>query len=185
MAFRRLLFILFLFLSGTYANTLHEIDENKLKEFIKNTFSNYRSSEFIIRSDNLFEKPFIVGRSKNLILVHFASMGATTDLTVLLIYKDNNFQVAKIKDGDKYKDAIFLVCAGGAGRYSHNVKLEEKLKVYEYSIYGKKEDYCRAKVYDFDGKFFVINDQESTIESKNYCRKVCKELDIKSKACMF
>ncbi len=35
MAFRRLLFILFLFLSGTYANTLHEIDENKLKEFIK------------------------------------------------------------------------------------------------------------------------------------------------------
>jgi len=75
MAFRRLLFILFLFLSGTYANTLHEIDENKLKEFIKNTFSNYRSSEFIIRSDNLFEKPFIVGRSKNLILVHFCKHG--------------------------------------------------------------------------------------------------------------
>lgn len=183
MVFTRLLFILFLFFG--FSMSQPEIDENKLKEFIKKSFSNYRSSEFIIRSDNLFEKPFIVGRSKNLILVHFASMGATTDLTVLLIYKDNNFQVAKIKDGDKYKDAIFLVGAGGAGRYSHNVKLEEKLKVYEYSIYGKKEDYCRAKVYDFDGKFFVINDKESVIESKNYCRKVCKELDIKSKACMF
>ncbi|MEO0218511.1 MAG: hypothetical protein ABIL89_00010 [candidate division WOR-3 bacterium] len=170
---RRFIFLTFLFLGCSYAQKELKIDENKLIEFIKKNFKNYQ----------IFDKPIIKAKYKNLILVEFASAGATTNYSVILLYKNNNFQITKIKKDSKYENAIFVIGVGGAGRYGADVKLGEKLKFYEYSIYGEDNDYCRANVYNFNNKAFILDEKESKIERENYCKEVCKMLGIESKAC--
>ncbi|MEO0223479.1 MAG: hypothetical protein ABIL76_00095 [candidate division WOR-3 bacterium] len=149
-----------------------KLNEEKLNEFIKKNFKNYQ----------LFEKPIIRKQYKNFILVDFAYAGATGNYSVLIINKNNNFQIAKLKNKE-IKNAIFLIASGGAGRYSSYVELDDKLKVFEYSIYGEDNDYCRVEVYSFQKGYFIYDKTLSDIERKNYCKKICEMLSIESKVC--
>ncbi len=176
---RNFIFISLIFLGCSYSESeaqvqkTPKIDEKKLLEFIKKNFSKYQ----------LFEKPIIKAQYKNIILVDFASAGATTNYSAVLLYKNNNFKLLKLKNGNEVKDAIFVIGAGGAGRYMENVKLDEKLKVYSYSLYEEDNDYCKVLVYDFVKEIFVLNENLSNDETKSYCQKVCKDLGVESKAC--
>ncbi len=173
------IFIFLIFLGCSYSKSkvqiqkTPKIDEKKLVEFIRKNFSNY----------HLFEKPIIKAQYKSIILVDFASAGATTNYSVVLLYNNNNFKLLKLKEKDEMKDAIFIVGAGGSGRYMENVKLDEKLKVYSYSLYGEDNDYCKVLIYDFVKEVFVLNENLSKDETKKYCQKVCKDLGVESKAC--
>jgi len=166
-------YLVLVFLFGCLdAQTTLKLNEEKLNEFIRNNLRNYQ----------LFEKPIIRKQYKNFILVDFAYAGATGNYSVLIINKNNNFKIAKVKNKIT-KDAIFLISSGGGGRYSSSVMLENKLKVYEHSIYGNENDYCKAEVYDFKKGYFVYDKNSSNLERKNYCKKICEMLSIESIAC--
>jgi len=164
--------ILFFLFSCLNAQTSLKLNEEKLNEFIKKNLKNYQ----------LFEKPIIRKQYKNFILVDFAYAGATGNYSVLIINRNNNFEIAKIKNKE-IKDAIFLIASGGAGRYSSYVELENKLKVFEYSIYGNDDDYCKVEVYNFKKGYFIYDENLSNLERKNYCKKICEILSIESIAC--
>lgn len=149
-----------------------KLNEEKLNEFIKKNFKNYQ----------LFEKPIIRKQYKNFILVDFAYAGATGNYSALIINKNNNFQIAKLKNKE-IKDAIFLIASGGAGRYSSYVELNDKLKVFEYSIYGDNNDYCKVEVYNFQKGYFIYDKNLSDIERKNYCKRICEMFSVESKVC--
>ena len=167
----RYLMLFFLF-SCLDAQISSKLNEEKLNEFIKKNFKNYQ----------LFEKPIIRKQYKNFILVDFAYAGATGNYSVLIINKNNNFEIAKIKNKE-IKNAIFLIASGGAGRYSSYVELDDKLKVFEYSIYGDNNDYCKVEVYNFQKGYFIYDKNLSDKERKNYCKKICEMFSIESEVC--
>lgn len=166
-------YLMLVFLFGCLnAQTSSKLNEEKLNEFIKKNLKNYQ----------LFQKPIIRKQYKNFVLVDFAYAGATGNYSVLVINKNNNFQIAKLKNKE-IKNAIFLIASGGAGRYSSYVELNDKLKIFEYSIYGNNDDYCKVEVYNFKKSYFIYDEISSDLERKNYCKKICDMLSIESKAC--
>jgi len=168
----RKVILILLFFGCSYTENF---DENKLNEFVKKTFKNYQ----------LFEKPIIRYKYKNFLVIDFASAGATTNYSAIIIYKNNKFELGKLKIDNKIKEGIFVIGSGGAGRYSSQLKLENSiLKLYEYSIYGEDNDYCKVEVYNFKNNIFEYDKKLSNSELKNYCKEVCSRLGIESKACL-
>ncbi|MCS7244587.1 MAG: hypothetical protein RMJ38_00430 [candidate division WOR-3 bacterium] len=155
-------FLSFIFILISCLNAQTKVDEKELNEFIRKNFKDYM----------LFPKAIIKKHYKNIILVDFASAGATTNYRAIII-KDKHFQVGKLeKDGLKM-DGVFVVGGGGSGRYYLDVDLNKSyLKIYEYSIYGKREDYCKVEVYKLEKNVFRYNKEMSEIEEKTYCKKI-------------
>lgn len=156
----RLLSFIFIFISCLDAQ--NKVDEKELNEFIKKNFKSYA----------LFPKAIIKKQHKNLILVDFASAGATTNYRTIIVY-NKNFQVGKLEKDKERKDGIFVVGAGGSGRYYSDVDLNNLyLKIYEYSIYDEANDYCKVEVYRFEKNIFRYDRKISEKEEKSYCKKI-------------
>ncbi|MEO0160619.1 MAG: hypothetical protein ABIL47_09145, partial [candidate division WOR-3 bacterium] len=166
-------FILFSIFILFWGCSSDKVDEKKLEEFIKENFKDYE----------LLDKPIIKEKYKNLILVSFAKAGTEGVYSVVLSHKGNKFKIVDIKKGDETKKAIFTIGKDRTERYSADVKLGEKLIIYEHSIYGKKDDYCNAYVYKFENGIFVFDEKESLNEKGNYCYEICQKIDVDSRVC--
>lgn len=153
----------------------NRIDQKKLNNYIKEKFQNYK----------LLEDVSILEKHENFILVSFAKAGTEGIYSVVLSYKGNKFDVMKIKKGDELKEAIFVIGEGDKGKYKFDVKIGKKLKVYEYSIYGKRDDYCNVSIYELDkeNNIFVFNESESLKEKESYCYEICQKIEVDSDIC--